>query len=181
MGEQVFIDVLGQGGGNASGQDEGIPGAERVDLCLEAPQHSRGNGWPKAIDRRFFRRADFDVDARIAVRQGQKGAVAAVESAKPLDFAARETCREAQHFGRYAEAAQDEGDVDALAAGIQVFRPTAVDGAGDEAGQMDDVVQGRIESDRVNQGCTSLGKRGPRPAARRRPAACFKALSHYEL
>ena len=93
-----------------------------------------------AVDSRFIVGADFEVDARAAFIEDDEIRIATISFRQPFDFPARKTGDEAEHLGRDVKVPQDEGYVDALAAGINHFLFGAVDITGRKGLHVDDIV-----------------------------------------
>ena len=93
-----------------------------------------------AIDSRFIIGADFEVDARAAFVEGDEIRIAAVDFGQAFNFPACETGDETEHLRRNMKVSQDEGHVDAFAAGIDHFLFGPVDVTGREGLHMDDIV-----------------------------------------
>ena len=100
--------------------------------------------------------ADLDVDPGQALLQPDKIRGDAPGLQAVLQSLSGEPGHKAQGRGVHAQAVEDRGDVDALAAEVHVLPAGAVQAPGPEAVHQDLIVQGGVQRYRIDHAHTSL-------------------------
>lgn len=155
-GHDLLVDVIRQRLRDGAGEHEGVALGELVELGEELFALCLADVRALAIDLGLFLGLDLDIDAREALRQLDEVVLDAEAVELALDLFAREACREAERGALMAEVAEDDGDVDALAAAEDLLVVHAVDLACGEGIEADDVVERRVESYGVDHSSLTL-------------------------
>ena len=138
--QNLFIDIVGNIAGDTAGQDQGIAVGKGVDLGQEGIQFIFRDIRAHAVDSRFIVSADLEVNTRAAFIEEDKIRISAVGFCQPFDFLTRKAGHKAQHLRRDMKIAENEGHVNALAAGINHFLLCPIDIAGCKLLHVDDII-----------------------------------------
>ena len=156
--QNALVNVAGQAGGNAARQHQHVPGGEVLQLVEQLLQRLRGDVGALAVDLGLGGGLDLHVDTGQALAQADKIGVHPPAGQPRLHGLAGETGHKAQGYAFEAQLAQHTGDVDPLAAQLDVLALGAVHAARLKGGQAHHIVQRGVEGHGVDHwsGSTSL-------------------------
>ena len=146
----ALIDVVGQCVRNRACEDECIAALQPIEFFKQRALRLGWNLRPLPVDLRLALRLDLDVDARESLVEAYKVLRHAERAKLLLHRRACESREEAECRRVVSEIFQHDGDVDPLAPRQDLLIVHAVDLARRELLQSDDVVNRRIEGDRVD-------------------------------
>ena len=147
----LLIDVAGQAAGDAAGQDQHVPLLQLLQFVKELLQVLLADCRPLAVDLALAVGLELDVDAGHAAFQVDKVGVHPHRAQPVLQRPAGKARDKAERAAFDPEIFQDGGDVDALAAKLNLLAPGAVDLPQRKMLHPDDVVERRIKGHGINQ------------------------------
>ena len=147
----LHVHVLGKRVRDGTREDQRVPGAHHVHALEQLVDLLLGNLGAHAVDHRHDDAVELDVDAGVATVEKDEVERDALLLEAADEVVAGEAGRDAHGDAGNVQLVQKGGDVDAVAAAVQLLRGRAVGEAHVEGQGMHDVVKSRVQRHRVNQ------------------------------
>ena len=145
------VHVLRQRLGDGSRQDERVALADVVDALEELVDLLLADAGAHAVDHGHDDAVELHVDAREAMVQANEVGRDAALLERLDEIVAREACDNAKGHVHHLELVQQRGDVNAVAAAVQLFARGPVGEAHVERERMHDVIDGGVQRDGIYQ------------------------------
>ena len=171
--QQRFVAAARHGGRNRTGDHQHIPRLQGVQLLQQAALCLGRNHRPGGVDLGFLLPFDFHVDAGLALRQADKLRPHAPPGQAVFQLTAGEPGHKPQRRGLHAQLVQHTGNIDSLAARLNLCLPGAVGPAHRQLFHPHHVIQGRVEGNRIHHPALRFLSWQARPECTRPGCGCL--------